>query len=666
MRFRLHRIAFTADIEKMYLHVWLREEDRDLQRIIWRSDPTKPLIDYQLTTVTFGVNSSPFLAVATIQHHAKNAKERYPQASELILSDLYMDDLSSGCDDLETATQIQKQTTQILADAGFPLRKWMSNNEELMERIPENQKEGAASEDGCISTLGLRWHHSCDKLSFKANTKDSSSKITKRAILSQITAIYDPLGLLAPITIYNKILMQQIWREKTDWDDSVSTEIASKWNAFKQQIGIVEKIKVNRWINYTQGAWVELHAFGDASEAAMGACVYMKTIQDNEVHVNLIAAKTKVAPIKKITLPKLELCAAVLVCKLVAQVKRALKIKIMDTHYYSDSEITLAWIKGDPNKWKTFVANRVSRINELSQQSHWHYINTKANPADLASRGVLPADLKESKLWWHGPSVLLNELNCAPEKMETKHFETELEKKKIKTTVLHTTVNNNIDMNIINKFSSFNRATRAIAYCRKYINELRKRKTLKTILSGKETIKEMCNKQFLSVEELDTTKYDVIRACQENYFGKEMQKLRNKECLPKDSRLKPLYPFIDQHNLLRMGGRLQHSEFTFNKKHPIIIPYGCEISKAIIADAHKQTFHGGNQVTLNQIRHEYWILSAKRAVKTFINNCVTCHRFRNEKSCQLMGSLPATRTKTVKKHSSIPEQICVDRSTTKQ
>lgn len=251
MRFRLHRIAFTADIEKMYLHVWLREEDRDLQRIIWRSDPTKPLIDYQLTTVTFGVNSSPFLAVATIQHHAKNAKERYPQASELVLSDLYMDDLSSGCDDLETATQIQKQTTQILADAGFPLRKWMSNNEELMERIPENQKEGSASEDGCISTLGLRWHHSCDKLSFKANTKDSSSKITKRAILSQITAIYDPLGLLAPITIYNKILMQQVWREKTDWDDSVSTEIASKWNAFKQQIGIVEKIKVNRWINCT-------------------------------------------------------------------------------------------------------------------------------------------------------------------------------------------------------------------------------------------------------------------------------------------------------------------------------------------------------------------------------------------------------------------------------
>lgn len=187
------------------------------------------------------------------------------------------------------------------------------------------------------------------------------------------------------------------------------------------------------------------------------------------------------------------------------------------------------------------MANRVSKIQEFSEIGHWHYINTKANPADYASRGLLPDELRNNELWWHGPSVLLNEQNCAPEKIETKHFETQMEAKQMKTTVC--TASLNMDFDIINKFSSFNRATRAMAFCKKYLNELKKRKMLKSVILDNREIRERCNNQLLTVDELEKAKIDLIKRCQENYFGNDMQKLKEEGRLSKDSRLKPLYPF---------------------------------------------------------------------------------------------------------------------------
>lgn len=215
LRFRVNKIAFTADIEKMYLHVRLNENDQDLQRILLRTEPNGPIEDYVLTTVTFGMNCSPFLAVAVIQHHAKQLIEKYPEACRVILEDSYMDDISSGCETLNEAIELQRNVTAILAEASFPLRKWVSNSNELMKCIPESDKEGAGTKTDhgyqkFVSTLGLRWLYESDKISCKMTNKASSNKMTKRSILSEIASIYDPLGLLAPITIYNKIIMQNI------------------------------------------------------------------------------------------------------------------------------------------------------------------------------------------------------------------------------------------------------------------------------------------------------------------------------------------------------------------------------------------------------------------------------------------------------------------------
>lgn len=148
---------------------------------------------------------------------------------------------------------------------------------------------------------------------------------------------------------------------------------------------------------------VELIGFSDASLKAYAAVIYMRVWKNGTPHISLVTAKTRVAPIIKVTLPKLELSAALLLAKLMATVKRALNIPIEKTFYFSDSEVTLAWIKGDANRWKVFVANRVTEICQLSDKNDWRYVASKENSADCASRGLLPEQLVNFELWWHGP-----------------------------------------------------------------------------------------------------------------------------------------------------------------------------------------------------------------------------------------------------------------------
>lgn len=262
----MHKIAFSADIENMYLHVELNENGWDFQRIIRRKNQTEPLRDYHLTTVTFGINCSPFLAVAAMQHHAKKERRKFPAASKIVLEDTYMDDVSSGCDDLETAIELQRDVTQLLAEAGFPLRKWISNSKELMEVIPHNEKEGVSMEtrgdyQKFFTALRIPWFIESDKIGFKGSPGKIAEKVTKRTVLSELLSIFDPLGLLAPVTIYNKILMQKIWEQQTGWDEEVNPEIKEIWIEFKSQLSMIEKLQVPRWLSYSPSVRTEIIGF---------------------------------------------------------------------------------------------------------------------------------------------------------------------------------------------------------------------------------------------------------------------------------------------------------------------------------------------------------------------------------------------------------------------
>lgn len=508
----------------------------------------------------------------------------------------------------------------MLRAGGFNIRKWASSL--LSIKALENQEiiNLGKTEDNIKKTLGIYWIPHQDSLTYQVKLSPQQ-RITKRTILSEIAKIFDPLGLLAPIIIKAKLLMQELWLNQISWDEEVSPETADKWGKFQQELQIVENITIPRWINYKHDGHIELHGFCDASEKAYGAAIYIKTTQDGSTNVVLLTAKSKVAPIKmKKTLPKLELCAATLLANMVKKAITALEIPNLPVYTWTDSMITLAWIKGSPEKWKNFVSNRVAEIQQLTGSKCWQHVKSEDNPADLVSRGIEPSKLQNHQLWWNGPTWLRNKEQW-PKASEA--LETEEEAKRCHHVAVKPHENP-----IINRFSTLKRMVRVLSYCNRFIKNSKGHIKLVGALSAKE---------------MDTTLTQIIRIAQHERMETEFKTLKKHHQVEKNSKLISLNPFIDNAGIIRVGGRLQNSLLPYNEKHPIILPYESHLSKLIIQDAHENTLHGGKQSTLAYTRRKYWIINGKRAVQSIIHKCIKCVRYRAQTAQQLMGELPAPR-----------------------
>ncbi|XP_011865955.1 PREDICTED: uncharacterized protein LOC105560979 [Vollenhovia emeryi] len=415
LRFRLHAIAITADLKKMYRQILVHEADRDYQRILWRSSVGEPIREFRLNTVTYGLSCAPFLAVRCVRHLASNADDRLMQASQVLLNDLYVDDILTGVSSIDEATDLIKQLKELLNDGGFEPHKWRSNYKEILhelhssERIEESLTVASDVNETHIKTLGLTWHPERDVFEFSVNSITRASK-TKREVLSAISRLFDPLGLISPILIRAKLIMQGTWAANLKWDDLLTDKLHRAWIEYTDDLNDINTIQVPRRIIASASARrFYLQGFCDASMKAYGACVYLQTMDNhNKGRSILICSKSRVAPIKSktTTLPRLELCGAVVLVRLLKHVCEALKIEVSGMYAWSDSMIVLAWIAGDPSRQKTFVANRVAEIQTIVASSNWYHVKSEHNPADLISRGTSLRELKESSLWWEGPKIL--------------------------------------------------------------------------------------------------------------------------------------------------------------------------------------------------------------------------------------------------------------------
>lgn len=633
LRWRTYKYVFSADIEKMYRQVVICEKDRKFLRFLYRKHPDQPIQVYQHDRLPFGISAATYLAVRALHEVALEGKEEFPRAAEVALRDFYMDDGMSGEDSVDATIALCKDLRELLGRGKLPLRKFISNSTEVLESIPRIDRElelplEIHTED-MIKTLGIRYHPSTDTFQFKVSLPEVMVWPTKRSLLSEVSKLFDPLGWLAPVIIQAKILFQELWQEGLDWNQKLPENIAQKWISFRNNLHRLETIRINRWSRNEKNIKShQLHGFSDASEKAFSAVVYSRIIDhEGSIHTTLLTAKTRVAPFKPRTLPRLELCGAVLLANLMENVGKALNIDKSEMYTWSDSTVVIGWIRTHPMKLKTFVANRIVEINNYLNVSQWLHIEGTDNPADCASRGIGPEELERHALWWNGPKCLKENRTTWSQELAIPTATLEL-KSSVKKSCFVILQEQGLEK-YIKEYSSFKKLIRMVALQMRFIHNLR---PLNTKIMNK----------TISTEELQQAQKRLIRLCQEKDFPQEVHHLKEKRPINTKSGILSLNPFLDNEGTLRVGGRLEESDLTYESKHPMILASG-PLTDLIISDAHHKSLHGGNRLTMNLVRESFWIVNLRRKVKKHIAKCVMCFRFRATVNEQIMANLPRAR-----------------------
>jgi len=357
----------------------VQPQDRELQRIPRRYSSDEPIQEYNLTTVTYGTSSAPYLATHCLKKLADDIKCQHPPAAHMLKNNFYFDDLLSGTSTIEDAIKVQQEISSLLQTAGFTLRKWASNHPTFLDNIPRELQEtqqplSLDNEDGVI-TLESIWNPKNDQLQVKNNTtqvqQTNSTASTKRKVLATTESIFDTLGLLCPAVIAYKLFLQKLWQDKLQCDEVLPAHLQQEWNHLLQTITKLLQLKINWKVIYSNADNIQLHGFCDTSERAYGACLYMRsTDSNNKTYSELICSTSKVAALKKLTIPRLELFAATLLSKLYKKAIGSLKIGINESCLWTDSSIVLTSIHGPPKKWQIFLSNRVAIIQEKHHQLH--------------------------------------------------------------------------------------------------------------------------------------------------------------------------------------------------------------------------------------------------------------------------------------------------------
>ncbi|XP_046810015.1 uncharacterized protein LOC124420599 [Lucilia cuprina] len=452
LNWRKYKYVFSGDIQKMYRQILVHPDDRPFQRILFQNKPESPVKDYQLKTVTFGVNCAPYLAIRTLLQLASDSEPKFPKAASVLRTEAYVDDILSGGYSVEETISAQKEIINVLKSAGLPLKKITANDPKLLSDIPKEDLYDVDflrfQESSSTKTLGIKWNAILDTFTYSFSQIEQPKKITKRQILSSVAKLFDPAGWLSPIIIKAKILMQQLWLEGLEWDDDISEESLKKWNELVSDLAKIESISIPRWLQYMPSDTVQIHGFCDASKVAYCATVYIRCqTKTHNNRSNLLLAKSKVAPIQTVCLPRLELNGAVLLANLVKYVQTYLNFSDTEVFLWTDSSIVLSWLSKTPSSWETYVANRIAQIHRLVPKANWRLVPTHHNPADLGTRGCKSHELVNHTQWWHGPSWLHQPVSEWPTRNPLKTAE--------KSSQIQTLLTAVQEEDILNRFSSY-------------------------------------------------------------------------------------------------------------------------------------------------------------------------------------------------------------------
>ena len=589
LKFRSKKVGYTFDIRKMFHQIMIAEDQRDLHRFLAFGKT------YRFMSLVMGEKSSPFCAMAVCLLEATKKSDKLPLAYEVIEENLYMDDPISGSEEWEEAAQAVGQLIELFVGIHMKCHKLCSNSQQLL-----NQFANISLLKADTDVLGIGWNTEEDVLCVK--TTPSAAPKTKKELLSKVSSIFDPLGFHSPLTAKGKMLMQKLWKEKCDWNEEIPESIEKEVSQWMESAR--HGLKVPRYV----GSKIqEVNIFCDASEDAYAAVAYVKG-QERQEPV-LVLSKTKVRPMKVVSMPRMELLAAVLAVRVFCLLSGL--VDMSQTFFWTDSVIVLQWIQAQSSHYKTFVSNRISEIQTLSDQRNWRWTPGKENPADLPSRGIWPLNDEEEKLWQHGPAFLQTKEYPVQPTMG-KQPELEVKKTAINVTMLQPR-ERLVD---INRFSNLKRLVNTVAFVFRFAH----------------------GKKGGRVPEADERKHALhflIKEDQERTYGKEMHDLRTKNRVAKSSKILSLHPGI-QNGILHMQARNQ--DYT-----PIILNPNSQLTKLIIEDCHHENLHAGAPTTLTILREKYWITSGLSTVKKITKQCFTCKKANAPLASQQMAPLPSFR-----------------------
>lgn len=656
VRFREGPAAFVGDIRKMYHAIKISILDKHTHRFLWRDvlQSTEP-VTYVMTSVSFGDKPAGNIATVALRKTAETGKDKFPKATDVILNSTYVDDIAESVESIPLAYELTGQIDKLIGRGGFQIKHWIYSEEECchtndvpLERRSASQQHigesgATCAEEGEQKVLGVRWNSSRDEFCFKTQLNFSPkirkarsgpnltqaqvpnlipAILTKRMVLSQINGIYDPLGLAAPFTIRAKILMRKLWLGESkdlSWDDPIPASLREEWAQFFVELFNMEKVKFKRCVKprNTVGQ-PNLVMFSDGSNEAYGTCAYVQWHLANGTFVaNLLAAKSRVTPIRKTTIVRTELNGALLSKRLSTFIKKESRLMFEKEFFLVDSEIVRAMIQKDSYGFNTYAAVRIGEIQEVTYPGDWHWIEGRLNIADWITRGKDPSELGENSLWQKGPKFL--QVHESEWPIKSSVLASQLpEETKVAMVVKAESGISSLAIDIL-RFSCYYRLLRVTARITTICTNTSK-PSLKNI-AGPVEARSVVKAEMLWIKEAQ-------KSLQKPFRNGEFSRL----CARKRS-----------DGVIVVGGRIPKSSSpSYDEQELILMPHDHRVSRLYAERVHSRG-HDGVSTTVSKIRSRFWIPKLRKMAKSIREKCVTCRKKRKNLESQRMGQLPNER-----------------------
>ncbi|XP_070854642.1 uncharacterized protein [Drosophila suzukii] len=636
--FREGAVGVCGDIKEVFYQVLIRPKDRCSQRFLWKDGNGDQDPDvYEMNVTTFGAACSPSAA-----HYVKKFlkfRDSDPRAVKAIIDHHYVDDYVDSFATESEAISVSTRVKEIHAEAGFELCQFSFSSPIVEAALgPPWQIKSVGWGEAEQKILGMRWQVATDDFRFNVEYHRVPSSVlsgdqvpTKREYLSLLMSTFDPVVLCCLMTTA-KLLLTEIWRQKIQWDEPLPEEIGKAFAAWRREMDAVGQFQCPRhYFGHGAVRTTELRVFVDESQSAFAAVAYWRvTYEDDNVLVSFVCAKTKCAPMRTMSIPRLELQAAVLGTRLMNTVKEEHSVDTSETVLWTDSKTVLRWIGSTHRRYKQFVGNRVAEILESSKVSQWRWVPTADNAAGDATRSQKKSDLSPESRWLSGLAFLRQPASGWPAPEEgTKRVPDAPDKEEMPSEFAVVAAN---EFAIpFQRFSSFSRLVRTTAWVLRFARWCRKQRS-------------EIEEYGLTATECEAAENLLVRQAQLESLSDEMRSAECGKNVASSSEMRGLTPYVDEHGVLRVYGRVDAVLcMPYSARRPVILSHRHSLTNLIVRHFHAQMKHQNVDATIAQIRTRFWVTKMRRVLKEVISSCNECKLQRTRPMPQIMGPLPEDR-----------------------